>query len=103
MLEGGFEFFGNSAVIKKIDKEIEANRIKLQEISSGKIKPYFGKEDTGKRIMAAIAAGLGAYASAMTGTPNYALQILNDAIDRDLAVQKDNLERQRLSVIDQND
>ena len=103
VLEGGFEFFGNSAVIKKIDKEIEANRIKLQEISSGKIKPYFGKEDTGKKIMASIAAGLGAYASAMTGTPNSALQILNDAIDRDLAVQKDNLERQRLSVIDQND
>jgi len=103
VLEGGFEFFGNSAVIKKIDKEIEANRIKLQEISSGKIKPYFGKEDTGKKIMAAIAAGLGAYASAMTGTPNSALQILNDAIDRDLAVQKDNLERQRLSIIDQND
>ena len=103
VLEGGFEFFGNSAVIKKIDKEIEENRINLQEISSGKIKPYFGKEDTGKKIMAAIAAGLGAYASAMTGTPNYALQILNDAIDRDLAVQKDNLERQRLSIIDQND
>jgi murein DD-endopeptidase MepM/ murein hydrolase activator NlpD len=103
VLEGGFEFFGNSAVIKKIDKEIEANRIKLQEISSGKIKPYFGKEDTGKKIMAAIAAGLGAYASAMTGTPNSALQIINDAIDRDLAVQKDNLERQRLSIIDQND
>ena len=103
VLEGGFEFFGNSAVIKKIDKEIETNRLRLREISSGQIKPYFGKEDTGKKIMAAIAAGLGAYASAMTGTPNFALQIINDAIDRDLAVQKEKLERQRLSIIDQND
>jgi len=103
LLGGGYEFFGNAPIIKKIDKEIETNRLRLQEIGSGQIKPYFGKEDTGKKIMAAIAAGLGAYASAMTGTPNFALQIINDAIDRDLVVQKENLERQRLSIIDQND
>jgi murein DD-endopeptidase MepM/ murein hydrolase activator NlpD len=102
-LEGGFEFFGNTAIIKKIDKEIEANRVRLQEISRGEIKPFFGKEDTGKKIMAAIAAGLGAYASAITGGPNSALQIINDAIDRDLAVQKEKLERQRMAIIDQND
>ena len=102
-LEGGFEFFGNTAVIQKIDREIEANRVRLQEISRGQIKPFFGKEDTGKKIMAAIAAGLGAYASAITGGPNSALQIINDAIDRDLAVQKENLERQRMAIIDQND
>jgi len=102
-LEGGFEFFGNTGVIQKIDREIEANRVRLQEISRGQIKPFFGKEDTGKKIMAAIAAGLGAYASAITGGPNSALQIINDAIDRDLAVQKENLERQRMAIIDQND
>ena len=101
--EGGFEFFGNTAVIQKIDREIEANRVRLQEISRGEIKPFFGKEDTGKKIMAAIAAGLGAYASAITGGPNSALQIINDAIDRDLAIQKENLERQRVAIIDQND
>jgi len=103
LLGGGYEFFGNAPIIKRIDKEIETNRLRLQEIGSGQIKPYFGKEDTGKKIMAAIAAGLGAYASAMTGTPNFALEVINDAIDRDLAVQKENLERQRLSIIDQND
>ena len=102
-LEGGFEFFGNTAVIQKIDREIEANRVRLQVISRGEIKPFFGKEDTGKKIMAAIAAGLGAYASAITGGPNSALQIINDAIDRDLAIQKENLERQRMAIIDQND
>jgi hypothetical protein len=102
-LEGGFEFFGNTAIIQKIDREIEANRVRLQEISKGEIKPFFGKEDTGKKIMAAIAAGLGAYASAITGGPNSALQIINDAIDRDLAIQKENLERQRMAIIDQND
>ena len=102
-LEGGFEFFGNTAVIQKIDREIEANRVRLQEISRGEIKPFFSKEDTGKKIMAAIAAGLGAYASAITGGPNSALQIINDAIDRDLAIQKENLERQRMAIIDQND
>ena len=101
--EGGFEFFGNTAVIQKIDREIEKNRVRLQEISRGEIKPFFGKEDTGKKIMAAIAAGLGAYASAITGGPNSALQIINDAIDRDLAIQKENLERQKMAIIDQND
>ncbi len=101
--EGGFDFFGNTAIIQKIDREIEANRVRLQEISRGEIKPFFGKEDTGKKIMAAIAAGLGAYASAITGGPNSALQIINDAIDRDLAIQKENLERQRMAIIDQND
>jgi len=102
-LEGGFEFFGNTAVIQKIDREIETNRVRLQKISRGEIKPFFSKEDTGKKIMAAIAAGLGAYASAITGGPNSALEIINDAIDRDLAIQKENLERQRMAIIDQND
>ena len=45
---------------------------------------------------------MGAYASAMTGTPNFALNIINKAIDDDLGIQKEELERQRLSILDQN-
>ena len=38
----------------------------------------------------------------MTGTPNFALNIINKAINDDLAIQKEELERQRLSILDQN-
>jgi hypothetical protein len=88
--------------LKRIDDAIQQNSEKLSEISQGKLKPFFGKEDTGRKFLAAIAAGMGAYASAMTGTPNFALNIINKAIDDDLAIQKEELERQRLSILDQN-
>ena len=35
------------------------------------------------KFMAVLGAAMGAYGSAMTGTPNYALQIMNKAIDAD--------------------
>ena len=98
MFEDGLD----KSALERIDKEIQKNNEKLTEISQGKLKPYFGKEDTGRKFLAAIAAGLGAYASAMAGTPNFALNIINKAIDDDLAIQKEELERQRLSILDQN-
>ena len=98
MFEDGLD----KSALERIEKEIQKNNEKLTEISQGKLKPYFGKEDTGRKFLAAIAAGLGAYASAMTGTPNFALEIINKAIDDDLAIQKEELERQRLSILDQN-
>ena len=98
MFEDGLD----KSALERIDKDIRLNNEKLAEISQGKLKPYFGKEDTGRKFLAAIAAGLGAYASAITGGPNSALNIINKAIDDDLAIQKEQLERQRLSILDQN-
>jgi len=98
MFEDGLD----KSALERIDKNIQQNNEKLTEIFQGKLKPYFGKDDTGRKFLAAIAAGLGAYASAMTGTPNFALNIINKAIDDDLAIQKEELERQRLSILDQN-
>ena len=61
------------AATKKIDDQIA-------EIAEEKIKPTF----TGwNKFMAVLGAAMGAYGSAMTGTPNYALQIMNKAIDAD--------------------
>ena len=40
--------------------------------------------------------------AAMTGTKNFALEIINDAIETDLLKQKEQLERERLSILDQN-
>ncbi len=105
--EGGYTFFDESAElpfkadIDKVDERIKALDDRLEQISNEEIKPYFGKEDTGRKIFAAIAAGLGAYASAMSGTPNYALQILNKAIDDDLEKQKTEMAFKRQTINDQ--
>ena len=88
--------------VQEIDKRITENNKKLEAIGQRKIKPFFGKNDTGKKFLAAIAAGLGAYASAMTGTKNFALDIINQAIADDLAIQKEQLEREKVSVENQN-
>ena len=45
--------------------------------------------------MAILGASLGSYAAAMTGSPNFALNILNDAIDRD---QQDFLKSKEIRV-----
>ena len=107
MDDGGYEFFNPSGELPyKVDIDAIDERIKklderLDQVSNEEIKPYFGKEDTGRKILAAIAAGIGAYASAMTGTPNYALQVLNKAIDDDLDKQKEELSFKRKSISDQ--
>ena len=107
MNEGGYTFFTEDAElpfkadIDAVDLEIKGINERLEQIGEETIKPYFGKEDTGRKILAAIAAGVGAYASAMSGTPNYALQILNKAIDDDLDKQKLEIGFRRKSLEDQ--
>ena len=98
MFEKGIE----KEKVDLINAEITANNKRLSDVASKKIKPFFGEKDTGRKILAAIAAGLGAYASAMTGTKNFALEIINQTIETDLLKQKEQLERERLSILDQN-
>ena len=85
-----------------INEEIKANNKRLDDVAKKKIKPFFGEKDTGRKFLAAIAAGMGAYASARTGTKTFALEIINQAIETDLLKQKEQLERERLSILDQN-
>jgi hypothetical protein len=72
-------------------------QLKVQEIESeaGKIQPqdFWANRSTGSRIAAAIAMGVGAYASAMTGGPNTAKQIIDGAVAQDLALQKEKYQR----------
>ena len=80
---------------QKLQKEREAEVLaaveaatleyKNAELDTGRI---WKKKGTGSRILAAIAAGLGAYASAMSGTKNFALEIINNAISDDIDAQK---------------
>ena len=64
------------------DAEKETKKIddSIAEIAEEKIKPTFAGFD---KFLAVLGAAMGAYSSAMTGTPNYALQIMNKAIDAD--------------------
>lgn len=53
---------------------------------------YFHDRSAFSKIVGAISIGLGAYSSAMTGSPNFALNIITDAINRDVEAQLKNLE-----------
>ena len=97
----------------KLSEKTENDRVKqeltlrsdidsaLKDANNFKIDPdkYFA--DRGGflgKIGAALAIGLGAYASATTGGPNYALDIINKAIDRDIDSQKQTLQSKREGV-----
>lgn len=54
-----------------------------------------GETSYGRVIAAAISVGLGAAGASLTGGPNFALQIINGAIDRDIAAQKEHLAKLR--------
>ena len=99
--------FDAKAFYKEISEEAERETKKIDdsiaEIAEEKIKPTFSGWN---KFMAVLGAAMGAYGSAMTGTPNYALQIINRAIDADqeqfLAskeIRTKSLLQQRLAVI----
>lgn len=53
---------------------------------------FFNRLSTGNQILTALSLGAGAFASGLTGMPNYALQIYNNAVENDLARQKGDLD-----------
>ena len=73
------------------------------EYKSAEVDPdrLFKKKGTGSKILAALAAGLGAYASAMTGTKNFALDIINSAIDDDIDAQKTEIAQKAGAITEQ--
>ena len=84
-----YEFFDKNhdikididALTKNIDKDITLYTNKIDEIAQEEISPPF-EGDTIRKVLAVIGAALGAAASTFGGTPNYALQIIDKAIDR---------------------
>jgi len=62
------------------EKETKIIDDSIAEIAAEKMKPTF---EGWNKFLAVLGAAMGAYGSAMTGTPNYALQIMNRAIDAD--------------------
>jgi hypothetical protein len=64
-----------------------------EQLAQMQPKDFWADKSTGSRIAAAIAMGIGAYASAMTGGPNTAKQIIDDTIQRDIATQRERFNR----------
>lgn len=76
-------------------QEAETTKLKsLQVEADSKIDPkrWWKEKSTGENILAALAIGLGGFSASMTGGPNYALQIIDKAIERDIDAQLANRE-----------
>ena len=67
--------------------EIENRLLELEQktenLANREYEGYWAKKSTGQKILGAISLALGAYASALTGGPNTALNIISKAADDD--------------------
>jgi len=95
--------------MEKVNKETEKLANSMIEFQKEKINPNRifrnadGSTNYVKTIGSAIAIGLGALGSSLPqrmggGGPNYALQIIDKAISRDIDVQKSDLEKKRVGL-----
>ena len=71
----------------------ETQKKLAEEYRNGELKDPWATKSGGQKALAIFALALGGAGSALTKTPNYALSIINDEIDRDIALQKDNLNK----------
>ena len=90
-------------IAKNINEKIAEYNTKISDVAEEKMKPTFEGWD---KFLAVLGSALGAYGSAMTGVPNFALQIVNKAIDRDTQAflkskeaRTKSLENQRMDLI----
>ena len=72
----------------ELQKQKQAYETLSNEIKTFKIDPFRAYESTMFSVTAGIAAAFGAAAQALTGGPNTGLQMVNRAIDMDIARQK---------------
>ena len=86
-----------------ISTRIDAYNTKINAIAEEK---QTVKVEGWNKFLAVLGAAMGAYGSAMTGTPNYALKIIEGAIDRDAQmflkskeIRTKSLENQRADMI----
>jgi|688.fasta_scaffold08687_22 hypothetical protein len=72
-----------------------------QEIQGAEYKSFWAKASTPQRIGAGLAIALGAIGSALAKTPNYALDIVNKAIDDDFRTWQANVDSKNKSFLNQ--
>lgn len=88
----------------RIQERVGALDRSIREVRNGRIDPnrWMNSRDTGTHVLAGIGIALGSIGQALTGSnSNVALDIINDAISRDIAAQQDNLANQRASNDDE--
>lgn len=79
---------------READFALDAERqmMKISDLNSQiekfELKDYWADKSTGQKIGLSIAMAMGAYASAITGGPNAAMQVIDNAIKRDMDLQK---------------
>lgn len=78
----------SASKLEAAQKELEDTKIDVE-------KAYGG---TAGRILSAVAVAMGAFGASLTGGPNYALQIVNDRINRDLEAQRSELDKKKGKV-----
>lgn len=71
-----------------------------EEVSAMRVEDFWSKKDTATKVLGALALGIGGYASALTGGRNQAMDVIDSAIQRDLMVQKANMEKGRARIQD---
>ncbi len=72
---------------RKYERENQLYQAALKDHTSSKVDPN-GRRSPVQTLLGAIAAAGGAYASVISKTPNFALEIVNSAIDRDIRAQE---------------
>lgn len=95
----------NKARDQKIVEEMNLQQSRMrqaqEQLSNYKFQDFFQGRD-GARVMAGISIALGAVGSALTKGPNYALDIIKNAIDNDLAQQQANYNKLRGTLEGEN-
>lgn len=73
----------------------ERIRLAADQAAAAKVDPekFWKDKGTGGQILGAVAIALGSLGAAMAKTPNFALQIIDNAIARDIAAQEKNLDQ----------
>lgn len=79
----------------QLEEKLAAHSQAVSEYMNTKVDPnnYWANSSTGAKIMAALGVVLGAMGSKATGGRNVALDIINNAIDRDMEAQKIQLDK----------
>lgn len=72
----------------------------MEESKAMRVDPnkFYADRGTLGTIVAALAMGAGAYGAAMTGTKNFAAEIIENAIDRDIQAQKENIANKKSDI-----
>jgi hypothetical protein len=87
--------------IKEAQEDQDRLNKQVDEYRSQKYEGFWATRGTGNKILGAIAVGLGSYGASLTGGKNYALDIINKAMDDDFANYKQSMD-QKLQAIEQS-